>query len=110
MQMLSPKNTLNCLASQQIFQKYWSTNISEFNYIKKSDDIHDLPQFESISDLNLAFKIRTFALSIPPDHDIYTYKNSVKNIVPTNLIGVLSNNKLCTGVENTIFYSTYSTS
>ena len=78
MQMLSPKNKLNCLTSQQIytinlrnsldkFQKYWSINISEFN-----DDIHDLSQFESNSDLNLAFKIRTFALSIPPDHGIYT--------------------------------------
>ena len=101
--------TINLRNSLDKFQKYWSTNISEFNYIKKSDDIHDLPQFESISDLNLAFKIRTFALSIPPDHGIYTYKNSVKNIVPTNLIKVLYNYKLCTGVENTIFYSAYST-
>ena len=81
----------------------WSINISEFAYIKKSDDIHDLPQFEIIVDLNLAFKIRTFALFIPPDHDIYTtYKNSVKNITLTNLIKVLSSYKLCTGVENEI--------
>ena len=32
-------------------------NISEFAYVKNSDDIHDLPQFEIIVDLNLAFKI-----------------------------------------------------
>ena len=81
----------------------WSINISEFAYIKKSDDIHDLPQFEIIVDLNLALKIRTFALFILPDHDIYTtYKNSVKNITLTNLIKVLSSYKLCTGVENEI--------
>ena len=81
----------------------WSINISEFAYIKKSDNIHDLPQFEIIVDLNLAFKIRTFALFIPPDHDAYTtYKNSVKNITLTNLIKVLSSYKLCTGVENEI--------
>ena len=54
----------------------WSINISEFAYIKKSDDIHDLSHFEIIVDLNLAFKIRIFALFFPPDHDIYiTYKN-----------------------------------
>ena len=54
-------------------------------------------------DLNLAFKIRTFALFIPPDHDAYTtYKNSVKNITLTNLIKLLSSYKLCTGVENEI--------
>ena len=77
--------------------------MSEFAYIKKSDDIHDLPQFEIIVDLNLAFKIRTFALFIPPDHDVYTtYKNSVKNITLTNLIKVLSSYKLCSGVENEI--------
>ena len=34
----------------------WSINISEFAYIKKSDDIHDLPQFEIIVDLNLALR------------------------------------------------------
>ena len=81
----------------------WSINISEFAYIKKSDDIHDLPQFETIVDFNLSFKIRTFALLIPPDHDIYTtYKNSVKNITLTNLTKILSSNKLCAGVENEI--------
>ena len=55
--------------------------------------------------MNLAFKIRTFALLIPPDHDIYTtYKNSVKNITLANLIKVLSisSYKLCTGIENEI--------
>ena len=81
----------------------WSINISEFAYIKKSDNIHGLLQFEIIVDLNLAFKIRTFALFIPPDHDAYTtYKNSVKNITLTNLIKLLSSYKLCTGVENEI--------
>ena len=81
----------------------WSINISEFAYIKKSDDIHDLPEFEIIVDFNLAFKIRTNALFIPPDYDNYTtYKNSVKNITLTNLIKVLSSYKLCTGVENEI--------
>ena len=81
----------------------WSINISEFVFIKKSDDIHDLRQFEIIVDLNLAFKIRTFALFISPDHEIYfKYKNSVKNITRTNLIKVLASYKLCTGVENEI--------
>ena len=81
----------------------WSINISAFSYIKKSDDIHNLPQFEIIVDLNLAFKIRTFALLIPPDHDIYTiYKNSVKNITLTSLIKILSSYKLCNSVENEI--------
>ena len=66
----------------------------------ESDNIHDLPQSEIIVDLSLAFKIRTFALFIPPDLDIYTtYKNSVKNITLTNLIKVLSSYKLCAGVE-----------
>ena len=79
----------------------WSINISEFAYIKNSDDIHDLPQFEIIVTLNLAFKIRTFGLFILPDHDIYTtYENSVKNVTLTNLIKVLSSYKLCTGFEN----------
>ena len=60
-------------------------------------------QFEIIVDLNLAFKIRTFALFIPPDHEIYTTcKNSVKNITLTNLIKVLSSYGLWTGVENEI--------
>ena len=52
-------------------------------------------------DLNLAFKIGTFPLFIPRDHDPYTtYKNSVRNITPTSLIKLLSSYKLCTGVEN----------
>ena len=81
----------------------WSINISEFAYIKKFDDIHDLPQFETIVDFNLNFKIRTFELLIPPDHDICTtYKNSAKNITLTNLTKILSSNKLCAGVENEI--------
>ena len=50
----------------------WSINISEFTYMKKYDNIHDLPEFEIVVDLNLAFKIQTFALFVPPDHDIYT--------------------------------------
>ena len=76
-----------------------SINISEFSYIKLSDDIHDLPQFKIIVELNLAFKIQIFALFIKPNHDIYSaYKNSLKNITLTNLIKVLSSYKLCTGV------------
>ena len=74
-----------------------------FCLYKKIRRRYDLPQLEIIVDLNLAFKIRTFALLIPPDHDIYTtYKNSVKNITLTNLIKLLSSYKLCTGVENEI--------
>ena len=82
----------------------WSINISEFAYIKNSDDIHDLPQLEIIATLNLAFKIRTFALFILPDHDIYTTyeENSVKNVALTNLIRVSSSYNLCTGLENEI--------
>ena len=80
-----------------------SINISEFAYIKKSDNSHDLPQFEILVNLNLAFKIRALAWFIPPDHDICTtYKNSVKNITLINLIKVLSSYKLCAGVENKI--------
>ena len=44
---------------------------------------------------NLGFKIQTFTLFVPPDHDIYTtYKNWVKNITLTSLI------KVCSDVEN----------
>ena len=50
----------------------FSIDISEFAYIRKSEDTHDLPQFEIIVDLNLAFKIQTFALFVPPAHYIYT--------------------------------------
>ena len=53
-------------------------------------------------DLKLAFRIGTFVLFILPDHNIYTYKDSVKNIFLTNLIKVLSSYTLFTGVENKI--------
>ena len=94
----------------------WSINISEFTYIKNSDNIHDSPQLETIVDLNLPFKIQTFALFIPQDHGIYTtYKSSVKDIILTNLIKVLFSYNLWTVVEKKIAQKfstphTYSTS
>ena len=81
----------------------WSINISEFTYMKKYDNIHDLLELEIVVDLNLAFKTQTFALFVPPDHDIYTiYKKLVKNFTLSNLTKVLSSAKLCTDVEKVI--------
>ena len=41
----------------------------------------NIPQSKIIIDLNSTFKIRVFALIIPPDHDMHnTCKNPVKNI------------------------------
>ena len=71
----------------------WSINISEYAYIKESDDIQDLAQFLKSEHLHC---LNHQTMTIIP------HKYSVKNITLANLIKVLSSYKLCTGVENEI--------
>ena len=70
--------------------------VSVFNY----DHIHTVPKFEVYVYASLNLMIRVFAWNLPSDHEIYTnHDRSVNNITLSNLMAMLSQYHMCTGVE-----------
>ena len=68
---------------------------------KYFDSVHTLPMYEVFTNDTLIFKIRYFSWLIPNNHEIYTnYSHSFNNITVSNLVKVLSNYNICSGIND----------
>ena len=67
--------------------------------IIKMDDVHMIPVFEIHVDRELFYTVRVFAWKLPADHHIYIeHGQSLQNVTLTNIVTILSNLKLCSGI------------
>ena len=65
------------------------------------DKLHVVPVYEIFVDGSLAFTVRVFMWLVPDDPDLYvTHKRSMRNVTLSNLISVLENYNICTGITN----------
>ena len=65
------------------------------------DKLRVVPVYEIFVDESLAFTVRVFMWLLPDDHDLYvTHKRSMRNVTLSNLISVLENYNICTGITN----------
>ena len=68
---------------------------------KYFDSVHTLAMYEVFTNDTLIFKIRYFLWLIPNNHEIYTnYSHSFNNITVSNLVKVLSNYNMCSGIND----------
>ena len=70
------------------------------NHIFQKSKSYEISSTDIYVDEDLEFIIHVFFWCVPLDHEIYTkYKKTMKNITLSNLIKVISNYSICSGIK-----------
>ena len=84
----------------------WNAEVQEGENVTISfqDPQFTLPKFEITIVTSLAYTIRVYRFLLPEDHEMYKlYKRSVRNITVSNIVALILQNIICSGVDNKSF-------
>ena len=80
---------------------YWKINCSNTVHFFKTDPMYENTVLDIFVTDTFNFTIQVSGRCLPTDYEIYkNYNSSVNNIRVSNLVKMLSNNRVCEGIKN----------
>ena len=80
---------------------YWKINCSNTLHLYKTDPMYENTVLDIFVTDTFNFTIQVSGRCLPTDYEIYkNYNSSVNNIRVSNLVKMLSNNRVCEGIKN----------